>query len=70
VVTLVPAGIAFASRRSGRTASRDLPGFDHDDTERLSTCDVRRDEAVAAARTALDAHGVDAGGPPLIHLGA
>jgi hypothetical protein len=71
VVTLVPAGdrVRVQTLWDGDKPI-DLPGFDHDDTERLSTRDVERDEAVAAARTALDAHGVDAGGPLLIHLGA
>jgi hypothetical protein len=71
VVTLVPVGDRVRIQTLWEDDKPlDLPGFDHDDTERLSTRDVGRDEAVAAARTALDAHGVDAGGPLLIHLGA
>ena len=47
-----------------------LPGFDLDDDEKLARRRVEPDEAVAAARTALDALGVGPGDPLLIHLGA
>ena len=46
-----------------------LPGFDLDDDEKLARRRVEPDEAVAAARTALDALGVGPGDPLLIHLG-
>jgi hypothetical protein len=47
----------------------ELPGFDLDRDEKLSTRQVEPDEAVAAARTALDALGIGAGDPLLIHPG-
>ena len=47
----------------------ELAGFDPDPDERISTREVERDEAVAAAELALRAVGVNAGGPLLIHLG-
>jgi hypothetical protein len=71
VVTLVP----VAERVRIQALWKDdkplaLPGFDDDETEHLSMREVEPDEAVAALRMALDAHGVDAGGPLLIHLGS
>jgi hypothetical protein len=48
----------------------ELPGFDLDGDEKLSMRQVEPDEAVAAARTALDALGIGLGEPLLIHLGA
>jgi hypothetical protein len=71
VVTLVPAGdrVRIQTLWADDTPLA-LPGFDHDDFQRLSTRDVEPDEAVAAARMALEAHGVDAGGTLLIHLGS
>jgi hypothetical protein len=70
VVTLIPAGDRVRVQTLwANDKPLDLPGFDHDDGERLSTRDVEPEEAVAAARMALDAHGVDSGGPLLIHLG-
>jgi len=48
----------------------ELPGFELDGDERLSRRRVEPDEAVAAARTALDALGIGAGDPLFIHLGA
>jgi hypothetical protein len=48
----------------------ELPGFEPDHDERLSARIVERDEAVAAARVALAALGVDPEGPLFIHLGA
>ena len=47
----------------------ELPGFDLDGDEKLSTRQVEPDEAVTAARTALEALGVGPGDPLLIHLG-
>ncbi len=47
-----------------------LPGFEGEDVEQLSTREVDRDEAVAAAQVVLDARGVSAGDPLYIHLGA
>jgi hypothetical protein len=47
----------------------ELPGFDPDRDEKISTRQVEPDEAVAAARTALGALGIGAGDPLLIHLG-
>ncbi|HEY7618644.1 MAG TPA: hypothetical protein VH834_02680 [Solirubrobacteraceae bacterium] len=72
VVSLIPAGdrVRVQTLWDDDDKPLALPGFDHDDDERLSTRDVEPDEAVAAARIALGAHGVDAGGPLLIHLGA
>jgi hypothetical protein len=48
----------------------ELPGFEPDHDEKVSTRTVERDEAVATARAALAALGVDADGALLIHLGA
>ena len=48
----------------------DVPGFEPDHDEKVSTRTVERDEAVATARAALAALGVDADGALLIHLGA
>jgi hypothetical protein len=48
----------------------ELPGFELDHDGRASVRTVERDEAVAAARAALDALGVDADGALFIHLGA
>ncbi|HEX6696654.1 MAG TPA: hypothetical protein VF080_07665 [Solirubrobacteraceae bacterium] len=48
----------------------DLPGFEPDHDEKVSSRTVERDEAVAAARAALAALGVDADGALFIHLGA
>jgi hypothetical protein len=47
----------------------ELPGFELDGDEKLSRRQVDADEAVAAARTALDALGIGPGDPLLIHLG-
>jgi hypothetical protein len=47
----------------------ELPGFDLDGDARLSVRRVEPGEAVAAARTALDAVGVGPGDPLLMHLG-
>ena len=47
-----------------------LAGFELDGDERLSRRRVEPDEAVAAARTALEALGIGAGDPLFIHLGA
>jgi hypothetical protein len=47
-----------------------VPGFDLDSDEQLSARQVEPGEAVAAARTALEALGVGPGDPLLIHLGA
>jgi hypothetical protein len=46
-----------------------LAGFELDGDERLSGRRVEPDEAVAAARTALDALGIGAGDPLFTHLG-
>jgi hypothetical protein len=48
----------------------ELPGFELDHEDRASVRTVERDEAVAAARGALAALGVDADGALFIHLGA
>ena len=48
----------------------ELPGFELDHDDRASVRTVERDAAVAAARAALDALGVDADGALFIHLGA
>jgi hypothetical protein len=48
----------------------ELPGFELDHDDRASVRTVERDEAVAAARVALAALGVDADGALFIHLGA
>jgi hypothetical protein len=48
----------------------DLPGFDLDRDERLTTRDVDRDEAVAATEVALRALGIGPEDPLFIHLGA
>jgi hypothetical protein len=48
----------------------ELPGFEPDRDGRASVRTVERDEAVAAARAALAALGVDADGALFIHLGA
>jgi hypothetical protein len=48
----------------------ELPGFELDHDGRASVRTVERDEAVAAARVALAALGVDADGALFIHLGA
>jgi hypothetical protein len=47
----------------------ELPGFDLDGDAKLSARQVEPDEVVAAARTALDALGIGADDPLLIHLG-
>jgi hypothetical protein len=47
----------------------ELPGFEPDHDDRASVRTVDRDEAVAAARLALEALGVDADGALIIHLG-
>jgi hypothetical protein len=47
----------------------ELPGFELDGDEKLSRRQVEPDEAVAVARTALDALGIGASDPLLIHLG-
>ena len=47
----------------------DVPGFELDGDERLSRRRVEPDEAVAAARTALDALGIGPGDRLFIHLG-
>jgi hypothetical protein len=48
----------------------ELPGFEPDHDDRASVRTVERDEAVAAARLALEALGVDANAALFIHLGA
>ena len=48
----------------------ELAGFEPDHDDRASVRTVERDEAVAAARIALAALGVDADGALFIHLGA
>jgi hypothetical protein len=47
----------------------EVPGFDPEPNDRVSTRVVDRDEAVAAAKSALDALGIGAGDPLFIHLG-
>ena len=47
----------------------ELPGFDLDRDEKLSTRQVEPDQAVEAAPTALDALCIGAGDPLLIHPG-
>jgi hypothetical protein len=48
----------------------ELPGFEPDHDDRASVRTVERDEAVAAARLALETLGVDADAALFIHLGA
>jgi hypothetical protein len=48
----------------------ELPGFDLDGDERLSAREIGPDEAVVAARTALEALGIGPSDHLLIHLGA
>jgi hypothetical protein len=65
-----PSAIGSEWRCSGPATIRSsCRGFEPDGDEKLSRRQVDPDEAVAVARTALDALGIGPGDPLLIHLG-
>ena len=69
-ILALPAAAGLGGARSGGRRERaGRPASISDPDGRVSTREVERDEAIAAARTALDALGIGPGDPLLIHLG-